>query len=659
MKKLNIKGTKLIFLAITIIILFSLAGITISKLTNENGLLKRQQFEERNNNSLIGEISKIQNSGYSSISINGRNENEQETVNYNIHSIVYNGNLVLDGITEVEGATLNSNAYEFGDKDTDVAKQSSEDANTILDATNMVVLKVNGDLTVNENILLTACKSDNGYGGPKGMFIYCTGTLINNGTISMTARGARAEGQNVYLFENADGSYEYIPAEGGAGGDRVIAWENQSAYGRNGKNGSNRQTGGGGSGGANASDAHPVAYSGIGGKGTSFSGGPGGGGIDINCYSTIYAADGSNTGGEGGAGRGLRYSSGWEYRYAGGGAGNPGGNGGGDGLGNQPAYKGEDGTGGLLVIYTNNLNSTGIIESNGSNGSRGGRSEGGSSGGGSINVFYKNEISVTGEIQAKGGNELGTGISGGKGGNGCVSIGNVSTGEYVSDIEDLKLEEIKFDDKSEYNIQIESKPDTAEISWSSSDENIATVDNNGKVTLVSGGTAIITCTAKTKIGIELEATCEVTTSERLYLYYHGNQFESITGGYTESENTGETFTTTFAKNKIYIDSFRSGHVGGVYTTNKIDLTGYKKIKVCGEISSCVMGANGICLSITDSPQWGTGSTPASSFRTVYSGSANKQEQTFEMEIPQNVTEAYICCGSNTSEVYIKEIWLEK
>ena len=31
------------------------------------------------------------------------------------------------------------------------------------------------------------------FGGPKGMIVYCTGTLINNGTISMTARGAKAE----------------------------------------------------------------------------------------------------------------------------------------------------------------------------------------------------------------------------------------------------------------------------------------------------------------------------------------------------------------------------------------------------------------------------------------------------------------------------------
>ena len=76
----------------------------------------------------------------------------------------------------------------------------------------MKMLKIDGDLTVNSGITLTACKSDNGYGGPKGMLIYCTGTLTNNGTISMTARGAKAGGQNVYLWQNKNGEYEYIPA---------------------------------------------------------------------------------------------------------------------------------------------------------------------------------------------------------------------------------------------------------------------------------------------------------------------------------------------------------------------------------------------------------------------------------------------------------------
>ena len=92
-------------------------------------------------------------------------------------------------------------------------------------AKNMIVLKVNGDLTIDEGTTLTAYASKDGYGGPKGMTIYCTGTLTNNGTIDMTARGAKAVGQNVYLFKNADNTYEYVPAVGADGGKSVGGYE--------------------------------------------------------------------------------------------------------------------------------------------------------------------------------------------------------------------------------------------------------------------------------------------------------------------------------------------------------------------------------------------------------------------------------------------------
>ena len=45
------------------------------------------------------------------------------------------------------------------------------------------------------------------------MFVYCTDNLTNNGLISMTARGAKAKGENVYLFKKLDGSFEYVPAQ--------------------------------------------------------------------------------------------------------------------------------------------------------------------------------------------------------------------------------------------------------------------------------------------------------------------------------------------------------------------------------------------------------------------------------------------------------------
>lgn len=182
--------------------------------------------------SLIEGVSEISKSGYKKIQVS----TDSETVLYNANVIVYKGDLVLDGTTAVDGATLTNNVYEFGNKDTDVATSSTN-------AQNMVVLKVEGNLTINEGVTLTSCKSDNGYGGPKGLFIYCSGTLTNNGTISMTARGARAEGQNVYLWKNKDGSYEYVPSTGTQGSLGIY---NTKSYSKpdNVEAGTNRKTGG-------------------------------------------------------------------------------------------------------------------------------------------------------------------------------------------------------------------------------------------------------------------------------------------------------------------------------------------------------------------------------------------------------------------------------
>ena len=150
---------------------------------------------------------------------------------YNLKVQTFNQNLEIDANTEIGS-------------ENDVATENEN-------AKSMVVLKVNGDLTINEEAKLTAYASKNGYGGPKGMMIYCTGTLTNNGTISMTARGAKAEGQNVYLWKNSDNSYEFVPAVGAEGGVKSQAVGNSifggrySKIGNSGKNVISRQTAGG------------------------------------------------------------------------------------------------------------------------------------------------------------------------------------------------------------------------------------------------------------------------------------------------------------------------------------------------------------------------------------------------------------------------------
>ena len=227
-----------------------------------------------------------------------------------------------------------------------------------------------------------------------------------------------------------------------------------------------------------------------------------GGGIDVNYRSVAqYANDAEPNGGAGGDGIGLRYSSSWISRYGGGGAGNTGGigkytfSGAKQGTDNV-AYSGENGTGGLLIIYADTLYSSGTISSQGSKGGNA-RAGGGSSGGGSVNIFAR-IVAENGTQTAEGGIAAGS-AKGGAGGNGSVTVNELGSvlnynkkkielsisSTYAIDktkISYTKLNEIQTEDLIIGNIVFESLNDS-----------IATVDSTGKITGVAVG--------KTKIKI--------------------------------------------------------------------------------------------------------------------------------------------------------------
>lgn len=112
---------------------------------------------------------------------------------------------------------------------------------------------------------------------------------------------------------------------------------------------------------------------------------------------------------------------------SGSGAGNPSG---------RSQYKGKNGTGGLLTIFSNLINK-GIIKTEGASGgvaNVNGGCGGGSSGGGSLNIFYKNVYDNEGEISTNGGiAAYGKFQNGGAGGNGSITIGSIATGTFVKD----------------------------------------------------------------------------------------------------------------------------------------------------------------------------------------------------------------------------------
>ena len=188
---------------------------------------------------------------------------------YSLDTIVYEGDLILDGYSDnIKGATLSAGKiYSFGD-----VKDVSDGNNM---AQNTVVLKIKGNLTIKNGVTLTSVSGN--LGGPLGFFISCTGTIKNDGIISMSGKGAYAKGQNVYLYKNNNETYEFIPKTGGSGG------ASQSNFLINsylppivGVAGKNRETGGGSGGstfkGRDTSN-EGVGTSGKGGCGTSYSGG--------------------------------------------------------------------------------------------------------------------------------------------------------------------------------------------------------------------------------------------------------------------------------------------------------------------------------------------------------------------------------------------------
>ena len=297
-----------------------------------------------------------------------------ETITYPVHLIVLEGNQTITEDTV------------YGDED-DVGAAISY-------AQNMVIVKVKGNYTVNEGVTVSPIYTE--YGGPKGFTLYVEGTLTNNGTID-NSHGAYAEGENVYLWKNIDGSFEYVPSTGATG---------TTTCDKSGNNGSGRQTGSGGSGKANIADC------GRGATGTSYSGGPGGGAGGYR--GEAVGVTGDSKGGAGGYGKA-------------GGAGNPGGKG--QNSSTNAAATGENGTGGLLVIYSDTYVNNGDITANGHLGGND-REGGGASGGGSINIFGY-QFENNGQMNVSGGINTG---NGGNGGNGTVTTTQLYKAPRLSNI---------------------------------------------------------------------------------------------------------------------------------------------------------------------------------------------------------------------------------
>lgn len=113
----------------------------------------------------------------------------------------------------------------------------------------MAVLKCDGNLTINGTITTNCYQTTNSSGDQvvqanvtkiKGMFIYCTGTLTNNGTITQTDRGTYDyTRENVYLWAQNNSYNGYtVPGLWNAEGGASVGSSKEGK--KNGKPGENR-----------------------------------------------------------------------------------------------------------------------------------------------------------------------------------------------------------------------------------------------------------------------------------------------------------------------------------------------------------------------------------------------------------------------------------
>ena len=384
---------------------------------NEDGIvtLKIKRVDQKNN---TVEVSKLINS----LQITQELYNKEEKI-IEGDSIIA---CVRDNDIESGNYTLKVNGEEYPAEiynyDEDVNYITEKNLGTSEEDSRMLILKYNGNLSVDTDRVITAQTRK------KGMFIYVANKLTNSGEISMTKKGAKAEGQDVYLWKHDNGVYEYVPAVGAEGGNQTygystyksIGWSGYTTVEKNengqaGETGYERRTGGGSSGSAIASGGSytfkcsAYAYGGKGGSGTSYSGGNGGQSASASTTPgyvsrTVYGQAGSNLGGNGG---------------------------------------------GLLIIYSNTFENNGSISSNGTTGEYNT-----GTGGGSINIFYNN-IENEGKIEATGG-QSGVGGNGGDGSIGVqdinikspkINVTEIGTTSFKVNIEDnnTNLNEITYD----------------------------------------------------------------------------------------------------------------------------------------------------------------------------------------------------------------------
>ncbi len=181
--------------------------------------------------SLLKGIEEITTGGTKKILVNGTTDQvitdttQYKKEIYDVNVVMIDGGLELGtggivkvngvekAISEIQDLSVSSDGKTYSVGNTkDIGTASAYAQNT-------VVLKVKGNLEIQNEVTLTSITGT--YGGPKGLIVYCEEAVTNNGTISMSQKGAKAQGQNIFLSKNDSNLFSFVGSAGGSGGGSV------------------------------------------------------------------------------------------------------------------------------------------------------------------------------------------------------------------------------------------------------------------------------------------------------------------------------------------------------------------------------------------------------------------------------------------------------
>ena len=231
---------------------------------------------------------------------------------------------------------------------------------------------------------------------------------------------------------------------------------------------------------------------------------------------------------------------------------------------------------------------------------------------------------------------------------------------------DIKLVKVLNSD-TEQEVYTLNKTQTSMLTyeWESSNNSVATVNENGQVTPIGKGSAVITSIATTSSGEKIIETCNANVDEILYLYNKGNKYPADTGGWcTVKENSQIPSYGVVAgdggdnRDNIYISS--DGGDGRIYvlkTVNMINLNNYSSVNFEFIYNYCWNSSWTIKVGITQSTtreafgkwnNYGTGTKPSTSSIV----------QTQKVNISSITNSQYVAFGGN-GRLYVYKVWLEK